>query len=76
MKAPDHARSLIEINPTWEKSELRFVCECGYHGHVGELLVIRDDKILWCPKCKMNTTEWGEKKQEAKTDNQMSFINS
>ena len=76
MKAPDHACPLIEINSTWSESELKFVCKCGYAGHVSELLAIRDDRTLWCPKCRLDEFVWGEKKKpKTKVDNQQSFIN-
>lgn len=34
-----------------EMKKITLSCECGFHGSVGELLVIDDDAGMFCPNC-------------------------
>ena len=61
MPAPDHAKTLLSVNNTWQESKLKYKCtNCGHRGHVSELLCVEEEKTLWCPECLTANTEWEE----------------
>ena len=49
--APPYARTLLSKNGTWKESKLYYKCICGHWGHVSELLCVKEERVLWCPKC-------------------------
>jgi len=45
------------MKPTDQKVKtVRVRCDCGWKGHVGELLGVDDDATMWCPLCE--TSDW------------------
>lgn len=58
MSAPDHAHPIAPKGNDANGKDLtyiRCVCECGWKGHVGQLLGVDDEDIdtMWCPRCGM-----------------------
>jgi len=74
VNAPNHALPLIEVNKTWIESELTFKCECGYQGHVSELLCLKEGQGLWCPKCRSDKIEWIMETQTKKRPVQLRLV--
>ena len=62
--APPYARTLLSKNGTWKESKLYYKCICGHWGHVSELLCVKEERVLWCPKCLKATTKWMDGKDE------------
>jgi len=64
MSAPEHAKpvgtggwrnaddSLLSKEEVEADPAFQVICQCGWKGHVGQLLGVDEEDTLWCPQCR------------------------